>query len=66
MSEATLYEEALVMSSNKNLADVATLLEWAHGATDLKERIAHIEQAIALLTDMRDQMRALKVAQRGF
>lgn len=55
-----LYEDALVMSVNKNLLDVTTLIEWAAKAQRASDKIDHIEQAMLLLKDMRDQLVALK------
>lgn len=52
----TLYEEALTMSVNKNLLDVTTLLEFAHGTTNMLEKARHIDRAIDLLTDVRAQL----------
>lgn len=52
----TLYEEALTMSVNKNLLDVTTLLEFAHGTQNMLEKARHIDRAIDLLTDVRSQL----------
>ena len=51
-----LYEEALTMSVNKNLLDVTTLLEFAHGTEHLLEKARHIDRAIELLKDVRAQL----------
>jgi hypothetical protein len=51
-----LYEEALVMSVNKNLLDVTTLLEFAHGTENVLEKARHIDRAVELLKDVRAQL----------
>lgn len=51
-----LYDEALVMSINKNLLDVTTLLEFAHGTENVLEKAKHIDQAVELLKDVRSQL----------
>jgi len=60
-----LYEEALIMATNKNLVDVETLLAWARESENLRERIRNIEQALGLLADVRDQLKTLDLARRG-
>lgn len=52
----TLYEEALIMSTNKNLLDVTTLLQFAHEAQTPLEKARHIDRAIDLLKDVRGQL----------
>ena len=52
----TLYQEALVMSVNKNLLDVTTLLEFAHGTENVLEKARHIDRAVDLLKDVRAQL----------
>jgi hypothetical protein len=56
MAAGKLAEEAKLLSVNKNLNDVTTLLVWAHDAGDATEKAKHIERAILLLTDVRDQL----------
>ena len=51
-----LYEEALTMSVNKNLLDVTTLLEFAHGTENVLEKARHIDRAVELLRDVRAQL----------
>ena len=51
-----LYDEALEMSINKNLLDVTTLLEWANGAPTPLEKARHVDRAIELLRDIRNQL----------
>jgi hypothetical protein len=60
-----LYEEALLMATNKNLVDVTTLLQWAHTSQSVRDKIKNVEQAINLLADVRDQLRTLDQARRG-
>lgn len=52
----TLYQEALIMSVNKNLLDVTTLLEFAHGTENVLEKARHIDRAVDLLRDVRAQL----------
>lgn len=52
----TLYQEALVMSVNKNLLDVTTLLEFAHQTENVLEKARHIDRAVDLLRDVRAQL----------
>ncbi len=54
---ADLFTDALAMSVNKNLADITTLLQWAHQARTPSEKRKHIEQALALLEDVAVQLR---------
>ncbi len=56
MMQDRLFDEALEMSVNKNMLDVTTLLEWAQGAPAPLEKARHIDQAIALLRDVRSQL----------
>ena len=56
MHEDNLYREALMMSVNKNLLDVTTLLEFAHGSEGTLEKARHIDAAIELLRDVRAQL----------
>ena len=51
--------DALTLSVNKNLDDVATLLRWAHEAGSPEEKLRHIEQAMALLEDVRHSLAEL-------
>lgn len=51
-----LFDEALQMSVNKNLLDVTTLLTWAQGAAGPLEKARHVDHAIELLRDVRDQL----------
>jgi hypothetical protein len=51
-----LYDEALEMSVNKNLLDVTTLLEWANAAPTPLEKARHVDRAIELLRDVRNQL----------
>jgi fatty acid-binding protein DegV len=51
-----LYHQALEMSVNKNLLDVTTLLEWAQGEGSPLDKARHVDRAIELLRDVRDQL----------
>ncbi|MHB8585521.1 MAG: hypothetical protein ACYDDF_06745 [Thermoplasmatota archaeon] len=51
-----LVEEARLLSVNKNLNDVTTLLVWAHDTHDATEKARHIERAILLLQDVHHQL----------
>lgn len=53
-----LLADALLMSVNKNLNDVTTLLLWAHDATDPATKAKHIGRAIVLLEDVHDSLTA--------
>jgi len=58
--DKTLYEDALNLSIDKSLADVATLLQWAQNTGRLSEKIAHVEHAIQLLAQVRDNYRSMR------
>lgn len=64
MMRDRLYDEALEMSVNKNLLDVTTLLEWAHGTENPLEKARHIDRAIELLRDVRNQLAHLGAPER--
>lgn len=51
-----LAEEASILSVNKNLNDVTTLLVWAHDTKSPAEKARHIERAILLLQDVHAQL----------
>ena len=55
-----LYEDALKLSVNKNLADIKTLLGWAEKANSITEKLDHIRQAVALLTEIEHNLAELK------
>ena len=57
-----LYQDALRLSVNENLRNIRTLLNWAQEATGLEETIRHTEQALALLTEVAENLRELKRA----
>ncbi len=54
-----LYEDALRLSINENLRNIRTILEWAKDAPDLKDAIAHSEQAYQLLGEVVANLREL-------
>lgn len=47
-----LYEDSLKLTVNKNLQDIRLLLLWAEEAADIREKIAHSEQAVHLLSEI--------------
>lgn len=55
-----LYEDALKLSVNKNLADIKTLLGWAEKADTITEKIDYIHQAVTLLSEIETNLRQLK------
>lgn len=55
-----LYEDALKLSVNKNLADIKTLLGWAERADTIGEKVTHIRQAITLLSEIEHNLAELK------
>lgn len=60
--ENQLYEDSLKLTINKNIEDVRILLLWAQDATDVREKIAHAEQAHAYLGDVVETLRELRRA----
>jgi hypothetical protein len=54
-----LYDDALNMSINKSLDDVVTAIQWASEADDPQEKLRHIEHALELLVDVRENLREL-------
>lgn len=56
MLRDNLYEQALRMAVDKNLRDVATLLQWVAGEADPSDRAFHVSRAIALLQDVHAQL----------
>lgn len=55
-----LYEDALKLSVNKNLADIKTLLGWAEKADSITEKLDYIRQAITLLSEIDTNLAQLK------
>jgi|GEM_PF-2208690 len=55
-----LYEDALKLSVNKNLADIKTLLGWAEKADSITEKIDYIRQAVTLLSEIDTNLSQLK------
>lgn len=55
-----LYEDALKLSVNKNLADIKTLLGWAVDADGIDQKVSHIRQAIALLQEIERNLSELR------
>ena len=60
-----LYSDAIVMSMNKNLVDITTLLQWATESHDVGEKIQHVSRAIELLEDVRHNLETLGAASAG-
>lgn len=58
--EGKLYEDALKLSVNKNLADIKTLLDWAVKAESIDEKLKHIRQSMELLSDIEGNLAELQ------
>lgn len=58
--EGKLYEDALKLSVNKNLADIKTLLDWAVKADSITEKLKHIRQSMELLSDIEGNLADLQ------
>ena len=58
--DGKLYEDALKLSVNKNLADIKTLLDWAVKAESIGEKLKHIRQSMELLSDIEGNLAELK------
>jgi hypothetical protein len=58
--EGRLYEDALKLSVNKNLADIKTLLGWAVKADTIEEKLKHIRQSMQLLADIEESLAQLR------
>ena len=59
-AKGKLYEDALKLSVNKNLADIKTLLGWAEKANSISEKLDYIRQAITLLREIEGNMAELE------
>lgn len=59
-AKGKLYEDALKLSVNKNLADIKTLLGWAEKANSIREKLEYIRQAITLLKEIEGNMAELE------
>ena len=57
-----LYEDSLKLTVNKNIEDIRILLLWAQEANDVREKIAHAEQALSYLGDVVETLRELRSA----
>lgn len=62
VEEGKLYEDAIKLSVNKNLADVKTLLGWAVKAESVDEKMRHIQRSIELLSEIEGNLRQLRRA----
>lgn len=60
MAGSRLHEDALRLAVDKNLADIRTLLQWAGETGDLDEKVRHISHALDLLSEVKDNLTALK------
>lgn len=58
-AKGKLYEDALKLSVNKNLADIKTLLGWAEKANTISEKLEHVRQAITLLSEIESNLAEL-------
>lgn len=56
----TLYEDALRMAIHKSLNDVRTVLDWAEREESLPQKQKHVQHAIALLEEIRQNLAELK------
>jgi hypothetical protein len=59
-AKGKLYEDALKLSVNKNLADIKTLLGWAENANTIEDKLRHIHQAVTLLTEIETNLADLR------
>ncbi|MGQ0536021.1 MAG: hypothetical protein ACT4PT_08105 [Methanobacteriota archaeon] len=59
-----LFTDAVGMSINKNIVDIATLLTWATETADLAEKKGHVERAIELLEDVKKNLEMLQRGER--
>ncbi len=59
-NKGKLYEDALKLSVNKNLADIKTLLGWAEKADSIAEKLDHIHQAVELLSEIEHNLAELR------
>lgn len=59
MSDGPLYDDALNMSINKSLDDVVTAIQWASETDDPQAKLRHIEHALELLMDIRQNLQEL-------
>ncbi len=60
MPGGKLLEDALRMAVDKNLSDIRTLLLWAEQTGNLEEKVGHITHALELLSEVRDNLKALR------
>ena len=54
-----LYEDSLKLTVNKNLQDIRLLLLWAEEAGEIRDKIAHCDQAAGLLGEIILNLREL-------
>jgi len=60
VNKGKLYEDALKLSVNKNLADIKTLLTWAEQGQTIEEKLEHIRQAITFLQEIERNLAELR------
>ena len=59
-AEGRLHHDALRLAVDKNLSDIRTLLLWAEQAGDTKEKLGHIQHALTLLAEVRDNLASIR------
>lgn len=63
IDDRRLYDDALRLTVNKSLDDVATLLRWVVEAPDVRVKIDHVKRAREVLAGLEQELEALR-AQR--
>lgn len=59
-----LYADSLRLSIDMELRNIRTILDWAEEATDIVDKIAHVDQAARLLSSVNENLQALGTVKR--
>ncbi len=60
IDERRLYEDALRLTVNKSLDDVATLLRWVVEAPDAKQKVQHVRRAREVLAELERELETMR------
>ncbi|HLE97018.1 MAG TPA: hypothetical protein VI997_06560 [Candidatus Thermoplasmatota archaeon] len=60
IDERKLYEDALRLTVNKSLDDVATLLRWVVEAPDVRIKVEHVRRAREVLASLEGELETLR------
>ena len=60
IDERKLYEDALRLTVNKSLDDVATLLRWVVEVPDVRIKVQHVRRAREVLASLEAELETMR------